>query len=309
MHTVIPFRDTRSVDKPDVDRGVARVAASQHGLVSRAQALAAGASVDMIRGRVEAGRWVAVASGVYRVAGTPATWRQQALAAVLVSGRGAVVSHGSAAVLHGIDGFRPGPVHVTVGGTSARNRLARVHRTGSLDPSDVTRIDHIAVTRPARTLVDLAGLVPTARLAAAVDDALVRRLVTLDGLLSRVDSGAHFRGRAALATVLAAWTPGPLAGSGAEMGLVRLLRAAGLPPPVRQHEVKAGGRFVARVDLAYPAARLAIELDSFRWHAGQAAFHRDRDRLNRLEAAGWRVLHARPGADDVVASVKAIIAA
>jgi very-short-patch-repair endonuclease len=47
---------------------------------------------------------------------------------------------------------------------------------------------------------------------------------------------------------------------------------------------------VARVDLAYPELRLAIEYDGA-WHDERGQFTKDRRRLNRLAAAGWTVLH------------------
>lgn len=74
------------------------------------------------------------------------------------------------------------------------------------------------------------------------------------------------------------------------MELVRALLAAGLPPPVPQYWISAAH---ARVDLAYPPARIAIELDSFRWHAGRRPFDADRARGNRIVAA-WQLLRATP---------------
>lgn len=82
-----------------MDEAVARLAARQQGCFSRAQVLAAGMTDRMILRRIAAGRWVSVAAGVYRLAGVPVTWRQRALAACLVAGPGAVVSHRSAGVL------------------------------------------------------------------------------------------------------------------------------------------------------------------------------------------------------------------
>jgi len=69
-----------------------------------------------------------------------------------------------------------------------------------------------------------------------------------------------------------------------------LLAQAGLPA-VPQFTVRdRDGAFVARVDLAYPALRVAVEYDGV-WHADAAQFRRDRRRLNRLVDAGWVVLH------------------
>lgn len=274
-----------------MDARIARVAARQHGLFSRAQAVEAGATMASIRSRLEAGRWVRSGPGVYRLAGVPVTWKQRALAACLVSGTGAVVSHRSAAVLWGVSGFRPGRVEITVPpGRSDRNPLARVHR--SLEVKGVRR-DGIPVTRPARTVMDLAGVVSSDILEEAVDDVLCRRLCRLDELTAPRGR----RGSAALRAVLLAWNGDALPGGVAEMRVVRRLLAAGLPQPARQHEIHHNHEFVARVDLAYPDDRLAIELDGFRWHAGRGPFRSDWLRRNRIEAAGWRLLETAP--DDI----------
>ena len=59
--------------------------------------------------------------------------------------------------------------------------------------------------------------------------------------------------------------------------------------PARQYEIRTD-RLVARVDLAYPEARLAIEVDGYRHHSGRRAFDRDRERDNELKALGWQVI-------------------
>ena len=278
-----------------MDAVVARIAARQHSLISREQALAAGMSDRMIHTRVASGRWMPVGRGVYRLAGAPVTWKQRALAACLIAGTGAVVSHRSAAVLWGVSGFRPGPLEITVPpGRSGRNALARVHRS----PVDGVRVEGIPATRPSRTIVDLARVVSGDVLEEAVDDVLCRRLCRLDELPAR----------GALREVLAAWDGHGLAEGVAEMRVVRALLAAGLPAPARQYEIWHNGVLVARVDLAYPAFRLAMELDGFRWHAGRRRFRSDRLRRNRVEAAGWRLLEAAPeDVDDLVAGAAAIL--
>lgn len=278
-----------------MDARIARVAAAQHGLITTAQAVAVGATPGAIRHRVSTGRWARIGAGVYRIAGVPVTWNQRALAACLISGAGAVVSHRSAAVLWGVSGFRPGRLDITVPpGRSNRNSLARVHRS----VVDEARRDGIPVTRPARMLADLAGVVGGAVLEEAVDDVLCRRLCRLDEIPRR----------GALREVVAAWNGDGMPEGVAEMRVVRALVAAGLEPPVRQYEIWHRGVFVARVDLAYPPLRLAMELDGFRWHAGRAPFRSGRLRRNRIEAAGWRLLEAAPeDIDDLVAGAAAIV--
>jgi hypothetical protein len=279
-----------------VDAAVAAIATRQYSLILRDQALACGMTDRMIHQRVQSGRWVRVAPGLYRLAGVPVTWKQRAMAACLISGAGALVSHRSAAVLWGVSGFRPGPLEITVpAGRSGRNALAKVHRSGV----DGVRRDGVPVTRPSRMLHDLAGVVGEDVFEEAVDDVLCRRLCRLEDLQG---------GGPVLREVLAAWNGDGLPEGVAEMRVVRALLAEGLPAPVRQYEIWVGGVFIARVDLAYPPFRLAMELDGFRWHAGRRPFRSDRMRRNRVEAAGWRLLEAAPeDIEDLVAGAAAIV--
>jgi len=287
------------------DRVLGRRAAGQRGLITRQQALAGGCSSTMIGQRLSSGRWHRLGAGVYRVDGAPITWHQRA--------PDAVISHRSAAVLHGISGFRPGPMHLTVpAGRSARNPLGRVHRSEVLPEGDVTRLEGIPVTRPARSLIDLASVVGRDALEEAVDDVPCRRLVSLAELVSRTTDLAGRRGTASLARILEAWDSSPLPDGVAEMRVVRRLLAHGLPRPTPQQRITVAGNFIARVDLAYPEERLAIELDSFRWHAGRRHFRNDRQRGNRIAAAGWQVLRVTPddidaGGDELCRTVAALL--
>ncbi|WP_457049034.1 endonuclease domain-containing protein [Geodermatophilus sp. SYSU D01045] len=63
---------------------------------------------------------------------------------------------------------------------------------------------------------------------------------------------------------------------------------AGLDP-VPQFEVLHHGRFVARVDLAFPGERLAVEYEGAH-HFQDDQIPKDDERLERLRAAGWRVV-------------------
>lgn len=265
-----------------MDREFARIFARQHGLITRPQM---GGNDDIVRHRIATGRWVRVTAGLYRLAGVPVTWHQRAMAACLAAGPGAVVSHRAAAVVFGVSGFRPGPIDITVPpGRGARSPLATVHRSLLL-PGDRATKDHLHVTGPARLLRDLAPCISPVLLEEAADDLLCRRLVTLERLLAQPSPRP-------LRAVLEAWTPGALPGSPAEIDVVRALREAGFGDPVRQFHVPEAH---AWVDLAYPERRVAIELDSFRWHAGKSPFASDRARGNRIVAAGWHLLRAVPG--------------
>lgn len=73
--------------------------------------------------------------------------------------------------------------------------------------------------------------------------------------------------------------------------LLRCIRRGRLPEPARQFEVRDRGKLFARVDLAYPDVRLAIEADGYRYHSGRVAWQRDLERRNSLTSLGWRVIH------------------
>jgi very-short-patch-repair endonuclease len=80
----------------------------------------------------------------------------------------------------------------------------------------------------------------------------------------------------------------PRAESPPESHLRVAIVRGGLPPPVSQFSVIVQGYFVARVDLAWPAWRFAVEYDG-QWHADRGQLHRDRTRVRELNAAGWYV--------------------
>ncbi len=73
-----------------------------------------------------------------------------------------------------------------------------------------------------------------------------------------------------------------------ETRIGRWLVHAGLPPPVPQLWVVAGGRRF-RLDLAYPERLIGFELDGWEAHGSRNAFDADRDRGNELALQGWRI--------------------
>ena len=170
-----------------------RIAAAQHGVVARRQLLGAGVGEVTIKACVAAGVMRSVHRGVYAV-GDDALSREGAwLAAILLGGNGAVLSHRSAAALHGIRASG-GAVDVTLAGPRSDKPGIRFHRAvGALVPEDVTVVGGIPVTRVARTLVDLAAALPTEELAELVGDADRAELLdrpALDDARERVAAAA-----------------------------------------------------------------------------------------------------------------------
>jgi very-short-patch-repair endonuclease len=291
---------------------VAPLAEQQHGVLTRDQALAAGATPDVVQHRLRTGRWEALAQGVYRHAGAPRTWHQELAALTLAAGPGAAASHHSAAALLHLPGFAVGPLEVTTPRPQRRRgEPGVVHRSRVLPDAHLTVVDGIVTTRAARTLVDLAGVLHPARTERAVENCLTSGLVTLDALAATTIDLAT-KGRAGIALmrrVLDERGDGmPVPESHLEARFLRVARAADLPEPVRQLDV-GDHAWVGRVDFAYPSAHLVVELDGRRHHSSKLDLEADRARDNRLMAGGWRVVRItyawlRDHPDQVVALLR-----
>ncbi|MDQ2826376.1 MAG: type IV toxin-antitoxin system AbiEi family antitoxin domain-containing protein [Actinomycetota bacterium] len=285
-----------------------QIARRQHALVTFDQALAAGLSPCQVRHRVRSGEWSPIRPGVYAIGGAPPTWLQAVAAVALSSGPNAWISHQTAGALWSLPGVTDDAIHV-VTSLDRRIRLAGAvgHRSGALFSADLTTRAGIPVTTPARTLVDVSACLTSRQLGMAVDDALRRRVMTLVSLQRCVArlAGAPGRRPAAVEELLLQRLPGCGPGdSDLETRVLRLLVAAGFPPPVQQHRVRLGGR-TFRIDLAYPELCLAIELDGWEFHRARTAFDDDRSRANLLVVQGWAVVRftSRSTDEEIVACI------
>ena len=291
--------------------GLDSLAGSQHGLVTRTQALST-LSTKQLEGWVDRRVLVPVRPGVYRFRGVPESWEQRLLAACLAAD--GVASHRAAARVWGVEGVASLRLEITVSlGQVVRLPGVRAHRSNRLGPEFLTVQREIPVTTPARTLVDLSAVTPTPTLEKAVDGALRDGLVTVASLRACFDALAG-RGRRRVAhfrPILDARQPGYSPGDSDLEGRVRRwLVAAGVPPPVPQFAVLAGVERY-RIDYAYPDVRVAIEIDGWATHGTRNAFDHDRVRGNDLELAGWTLLRFTSSSTraDVVRTVQAARAA
>ena len=203
-------------------------------------------------------------------------------------GGAAVLSHETAARLHGLDLFEDaGLQRVTVPRSRHGSDVPgwRVHRADVAE-ADITAEGGARCTDAARTVADLARVLPLREAVVAADSALRLGLVQL-GDLSRLRD-AKGRGASLLRTVHAAVDP--KSGSVLETLLRTALAEAGLPRPVTQFHVVDHGHEVARVDFCWPGQRLIVEADGFAFHSNRAHYRRDRQHMNELERLGWRVL-------------------
>jgi hypothetical protein len=257
--------------------------------------------------RVSAGEWEAVDHAVYRVAGTPPSWRQRLMAACLAGP--AVASHRSAAALWGFVDCHELIVELTALRHRRRHCSDVVwHESRLLDPSDITELDGIPLTRPLRTLLDLGVVVQVDRLEELLDDGLRRGWFSVATVSQRWEEvGGLLRpgGRVVRAVLDRKESGERPVGSILETRFRQLLVGAGLPKPVSQYEVYDGAQFVARVDFAYPDLGVVIEVDGEERHAGRSPRKHDARRDRRLIALGFSPL--RFYWDDVRSNPEAVV--
>ena len=253
----------------DPDRAIAEIAARQSGVVARRQLVAAGLSHRQIDRRVESGRLHVLFRGVYavghRVVGAAGRW----WAAVLACGDGAVLSHFSAAHAWQLRLSEAAVVDVSVGRSGhVRRPGIRLHRRRSLSADDVTVLDGLPITTPARTVLDLAAAgLRGAKLEAVVDVAVHERLdfADLERLLRSRQPGT-----AALREVVRRYSVGSVdVRSRLEILCVELCDSAGLPRP--SMNVVVAGRVR---DFFWADVPLVVEADSWRWHRSPGAVER-----------------------------------
>lgn len=268
------------------------VMADQHGLITTAQANELGLSARQIEHRHRIGEWVRVHRGVYRSRAVADSWHSRVMAAVLASD--GLASHRCAAALWGLSGWREPPVEILVPTHRKVTCAPRVHRTTQWDRVAATSREGIPVTGVDRTIIDLGAVVSLRRLELAAESALRQELVTWPSLRACLIRHAR-RGRDGCgrlrALLEARYGDDELPLSEWSRLVVHLLVDRGLPAPRLEYPVSDGkGMEIARLDLAWPRQRVAIELDSVRWHLNRASFERDRRKRNRLRLQGW-VIH------------------
>ncbi|MFN7147884.1 MAG: DUF559 domain-containing protein [Microthrixaceae bacterium] len=267
-------------------------------LVSRDLAMH-GMGRSAIQHAVSSGDLLRVSQGVFVVAGSADTIEQQALAATL-SLRGAL-SHRCAAGWFGIPGWRVTPFEVVRlrPGSTKHSALAMLHRTVRLLPEHVTEWRGVPVTRPARTLFDLAAVEHPDRVERAYDTMWSRGLVN-QTLMEQTLGELEGRGRPGIVLMrrLIDDRRGreQPTGSRLERRFEVLNERAGIPLLRRQVDV-GEDEWIGRMDFVGDERALVVEIDSEIHHAALLDVQRDESITARLKAAGWDVLRLRE--DDV----------
>jgi hypothetical protein len=266
-----------------------RIAEKQLGLLTYDQAISLGFSKSALHRLVAAGKWERVLPRVFRLWKLDDSWRQTVQALGFWGGPDGTISHRAAAALWKFDLCEPGPLEITFASPRKPPRPGiTVHRS-HVPNAERGELNGIWVTTPTRTLLDIASCLSDDQLEIAVHSGIRERRTTVERLRSALERSGSRHGSKRLRKLLEDLACRGVSESILEARLIQILRRAGMPPPVRQHEVFAGRTFLARVDLAYPSALVAIELDGFRFHSSRSDLRRDHRRLNLLQQHGWVV--------------------
>jgi predicted transcriptional regulator of viral defense system len=181
------------VDRQDLRRHLAAIASTQSGYFSAAQALDAGYSYQAQKYHADRGNWMRVDRGLYRIPEWPMGEHEDLVRWSLWSRGRAVVSHESALAVQDLGDANPAQTHLTVPPNfRARARGVRLHR-GFVAEADVSQHEGYRITKPVRTLLDVAaGDLDLGQLITAIRDAEARWPDTRRRLLGRADEfGDH----------------------------------------------------------------------------------------------------------------------
>jgi very-short-patch-repair endonuclease len=251
------------------------------GVITLAQARAAGLSHDAVNRRVRSGRWLRCSPGVFFADDRPFTDASRIRVAIWSYGPRATASGLAAAWWHGVTRFAPDVVEVTVPKVSNHRRRSGVRtRRRDLAPTDVVERNGLRITALPLTVVEAA--VRRGGGAKLMDSALQRHVELAQLWRAHLrNRGRH--GSPAARRLLQAASDG--ARSEAERLLVKLLREAGIKGWRTNYPV--GGY---KVDVAFPQQKVAIEVDGWAFHSDPEAFAIDRKRQNAITLLGWQVL-------------------
>lgn len=268
-----------------------RIARVQHGVFSRAQALAAGLSSSWLTRNCRTGVIERRAPGVYVVVGAPVTRHQELLIHVLAADDGALATADSALGLWCPELELPAKQIIAARRSCGyRPPTAEVRRSSDLDLAKPATVDNIPVVGVARALLDASAGRTVDETLSLIDSCRRHSSLAVGALVEALHAHAR-RGRPGIETFRAALCQlgSKVPDSDFERYVIRDLVNAGIPEPRLHHVVRLDDEAPIELDLDWPGVLLDVELDG-RDHVARArATRRDRQRDRLLQDAGYRV--------------------
>ena len=276
-----------------LDKALLDLAAEQQSCIGVWQVYELGATsteVDRLR---RSHRWSTCGKDVLVVAGVPHTELVKTSAAVLAAGPGAVLSHGSAAALWGLPGFRLLPASIShVNGHAMRRRqLGQVHPLVVVPEEWVTTFKGIRVVRPELAAYQLSDELRPPQAARTFDNFWARGLLTGPSanrcLLDLAQRGRD--GTVVYRDIIKARGPDYIPpATNLESRMNELADAAGIK--LRRQVNLGDEQWDGRVDFFEDDVKLIVEVQSELYHSSLCDREADATRRARLEADGFRVL-------------------
>jgi hypothetical protein len=268
-----------------VDLRVGAIAARQHGVIMLVQLEEVGFTRYGVAKRAKRGTLHRIHRGVYAVGHWGLSLHGRFMAAVLACGEGAVLSHGSAAVLWDLLKPLEGPVHVSTRSTSGRSNRPGIHlhrapslRAPSLEePSPSPSSLPIRGGRRGRLLTTYRDNIPVTTVARTIED-LRHSPYVAPHLTRRATRQAELKGHR-LEGIEADRTRSDL-----EAAFLALFLHHRIPPPEVNPKL---GRW--EVDFLWRSQRLVVEADHWTYHRGSVAFEADHERDLDLRRQGYAV--------------------
>jgi hypothetical protein len=281
---------------------LASLAARQHGVIARRQALECGMTERVVDYRIRGGGpWKVLLPGVYLTHTGRPDGAAREMAALLYAGPLSVLTGVAALRRHDLSAGQPGgiggkladlvDVLVPDGSRRADVAFARLHRTSRL-PAPFCVAGEIRFALPPRAVADtVRPMTDLADVRAVVAEAVQRGRCTIQHLAGELDAGPVW-GSGLFRRALTEVAEGVR--SAVEGDLRDLIRWARLPTPLYNPRLLVDGKFLAMPDCWWPESGVAGEADSRAWHFSPDGWERTLARHTRMSAHGIIVLHLTP---------------
>jgi len=266
-------------------------ARAQRGVLSQDQAREEGLPLRSIRRLVTSGRWTEVFPGSLMPQPVPLEW-ETLLKAATLSVEDAVAAGASVLRLLAFDGYGRAPLEIaSLKGVRLSGVICRRYKKPDVLPSVVIR--GVPARALALVLLDICAILNRYQAGRLIDEALRRKLVTLAQLQQAlILIGGRGKSGTRMFRQLISERDDTDALTDSE--LERIFKAFagryGHAPTLHHKVFDERGEFVAEVDYAFVGARVAIQLDSFKWHTSRTQFERDRKQDVIMGRLGWVVL-------------------